>query len=348
MKKQKKISYRDAGVDRARADRLVQKIETQVKRTFLVPQAKRLKSQIGGYASVYQVTPERWIAATTDGVGTKLKLAQELGIHHTIGIDLVAMSANDLICVGAQPSFFLDYFATGKLKTQVASQVIAGVVEGCAQAQLLLVGGETAEMPDLYAAGEYDLAGFAVGELKPADLLPARPKQIVPGLALIGVGSSGCHSNGYSLLRKLLPQGTGRKRLARKLLTPTQIYVRALSPLLRSRSVLGLAHITGSGFLNVPRISEKVGYEIELPPVEDRPSIYPWVYERSGLGLSELAQTFNLGVGLVLAVEPARVARTLGSLERSGLRAWRIGQTVRGRGEVRVFDPMFGRDVVLR
>jgi phosphoribosylformylglycinamidine cyclo-ligase len=226
--------------------------------------------------------------------------------------------------------------------------VIQGVVTGCEQAQLILVGGETAEMPDLYAPGEYDLAGFAVGEVSPAHVLPLS-KKIRPGLDLIGIASSGCHSNGYSLLRKLLPQsGSKRKKLAKELLQPTQMYVRAVVPGLQAREFLGLAHITGSGFLNVPRISESVGYEIELPALEQRPEIYRWVYERSGLGLSELSQTFNLGIGMVAAVEPKHSAAAIRRIQKSGCQAHLIGKTVTGRGEVRVYDPAFGSDVLLK
>ena len=319
------LNYAESGVDRQAADRLVEKIAVLSKRTL----NRRVKASIGGYASLYELDKKRWLAASTDGVGTKLKLAFRLKEHRTVGIDLVAMSVNDLLCVGAEPLFFLDYFATGKLDPGVAEQVLEGIVEGCHQAGCALVGGETAEMPDFYAAGEYDLGGFAVGCVEPTKVLPK--KEINPGDVLIGIASSGCHSNGYSLLRKLLPQGSVGDARARELLTPTRIYAQALMPLISAKKVKGLAHITGSGFLNVPRISEKVSYAIALPPHAERPSVYEWVKEASNLSLSELAQTFNLGIGMVCVVEKRNVGAVLRSLRKTGEIAWELGQVIRRR-----------------
>lgn len=320
------ITYAQAGVDRDAADRLVGKITGLAK----VTQGKKVKSSIGGYASLYELDPKRWLAASTDGVGTKLKLAMRLREHRTVGIDLVAMSVNDLLCVGAEPLFFLDYFATGRLEPGVAEAVIEGVVEGCKQARCALVGGETAEMPDFYSPGEYDLAGFAVGFVEPKRVLPSRKVSV--GDALIGLGSSGFHSNGFSLLRKLIPEGSAGDGLARDLLTPTRIYVKSVMPLVQKGWIHGMAHITGSGYLNVPRISDKVSYEIELPPEGEIPGVFAEIRERSGLGLEELAQTFNLGVGMVLAVAPKNVPAVLRALKRSGERAWEIGEIVKKRG----------------
>jgi phosphoribosylformylglycinamidine cyclo-ligase len=315
------LDYASSGVDRAAADRFVEKIAILSKGTL----NRRVKGAIGGYASLFELDSRRWLAASTDGVGTKLKLAFRLGVHDTVGIDLVAMSVNDLLCVGAEPLFFLDYFATGKLDAGVAEAVLEGVTEGCRQARCALVGGETAEMPDFYSKGEYDLGGFAVGVVAPSRVLPR--KDIKAGDALIGIASSGCHSNGFSLLRKLLAPGDDAR--AAELLTPTRIYAQALLPLIRARAFKGLAHITGSGFLNVPRMSEKVSYEITLP--RERPRIYEWVREASGLPFSELAQTFNMGIGMV-GVVPARSAgAVIRKLERAGERAWTIGQVTRKR-----------------
>ncbi len=319
------INYEQAGVNRAAADQLVDKISALAKAT----KNSRVKASIGGYASLYELDKKRWLAASTDGVGTKLKLAFHLNRHDTIGIDLVAMSVNDLLCVGAEPLFFLDYFATGRLNPGVAERVLAGIVEGCKQARCALVGGETAEMPDFYAEGEYDLGGFAVGFVEPKRVLPM--KDIRPGDALIGVASSGCHSNGYSLLRKLLAGEPNHLKMAEELLTPTRIYAKALMPLLEARALKGLAHITGSGFLNVPRISEKVSYEIQLPARSELPQVYEWVREKSGLQLDELAQTFNLGIGMVLVLPPRKVSDTLRKLKRAGERAWEIGRVVKKR-----------------
>ena len=228
------LNYETAGVNREAADRFVERIATLSRGTLNA----RVKASIGGYASLYEMDKSRWLAASTDGVGTKLKLAFRLKEHRTVGIDLVAMSVNDLLCVGAEPQFFLDYFATGKLDEGVGEQVLEGIVAGCA-----LVGGETAEMPDFYTAGEYDLAGFAVGMVRRTRVLPRG--DVKAGDTLIGIRSSGVHSNGFSLLRKILPAGPDGDKIARELLTPTRIYVQSLGPLLARKAFKGLAHITG-------------------------------------------------------------------------------------------------------
>jgi phosphoribosylformylglycinamidine cyclo-ligase len=322
------LSYAQAGVDRAAADRLVEKISGLARSTL----NKKVKGAVGGYASLYELDKKRWLAASTDGVGTKLKLAFSLKEHSTVGIDLVAMSVNDLLCVGAEPLFFLDYLATGKLEAGTAEQVLKGIVEGCRQAKCALVGGETAQMPEFYQEGEYDLGGFAVGQLSPKEALPR--KEIKPGDTLIGIASSGPHSNGYSLLRKLLaqddPQNVQDVR-ARELLTPTRIYAKALVPLIQARALKGLAHITGSAFLNVPRMSGKVSYEIRLPSVDEAPPIFQWIRECSGLPLSELSQTFNMGIGMVAVVDPRKVTEVLKKLKRAGERAWVIGEVRKTR-----------------
>lgn len=317
------LTYKDAGVDIVAADALVGRITGLAKKTL----NKKVKSSIGGYASLYEIDKKRWIAASTDGVGTKLKLAMRLKKHNTVGIDLVAMSVNDLICTGAEPLFFLDYFATGKLESGVAEQVIAGIVEGCKQARCALVGGETAEMPDFYSPGEYDLAGFAVGMVEPKKVLPLQT--IRPGDELIGVGSSGVHSNGLSLVRKLLPEGPLGDQWALQFLEPTRIYVRSLFPLIQKKEIKGAAHITGSGFLNVPRLSDRVSYEIALPSEGERPAVFRWLKDKSGLGLKDLAMTFNLGIGMVLVVPPGKSAGVIKKLRKSGEKAWRLGQVVK-------------------
>ncbi|HAR41572.1 MAG TPA: phosphoribosylformylglycinamidine cyclo-ligase [Bdellovibrionales bacterium] len=319
------LDYAKSGVNRESADVFVEKIALLSIKTL----NKRVKASIGGYASLFELDKKRWLAASTDGVGTKLKLAFRLGEHSSVGIDLVAMSVNDLLCVGAEPLFFLDYFATGKLDPGIAEEVLKGIVDGCQQAGCALVGGETAEMPDFYAAGEYDLGGFAVGIVDPSRVLPRAKNEIRPGDICLGIGSSGCHSNGFSLLRKLLPSGRSGDQLAWELLTPTRIYVKALKPLLAARKIKGLAHITGSGFLNVPRISEKVSYDLTLPAVEERPRIFKWIEEQSGLEFPELARTFNLGIGMVAVVEPKAAMAVLKALEKSGEKAWVLGQVIK-------------------
>ncbi len=319
------LSYAQSGVNREAADQLVDRIAGLAKSTL----NKRVKASVGGYASVYELDKKRWLAASTDGVGTKLKLAFRLREHRTVGIDLVAMSVNDLLCVGAEPLFFLDYFATGKLDPGVAEQVLEGIVAGCKQAKSALVGGETAEMPDFYGPGEYDLGGFAVGFLDPKHALPR--KDIKPGDALVGLASSGFHSNGYSLLRKLVPEGAEGDVLARELLAPTKIYAKSLVPLLKAKAFKGLAHITGSGYLNVPRMSDKVSYEIELPTRGVRPAAYEWVTEASRLPLVELVQTFNMGIGMVGVVPAKQAKAVVQKLNRAGEKAWVIGQVVKKR-----------------
>lgn len=331
------INYAQAGVDRAAADRLVERISGIAKKTL----NKKVKGAVGGYASLYELDKKRWLAASTDGVGTKLKLAFRLQDHSSIGIDLVAMSVNDLLCVGARPLFFLDYFATGKLQSGVAEKVLEGISEGCHQAQCALVGGETAQMPEFYHEGEYDLGGFAVGDLSPQQALP-KQREIKPGDTLIGIGSSGCHSNGYSLLRKLLEQDYNDER-ARELLTPTRIYTRALMPLIEGRYFKGLAHITGSAFLNVPRMSGKVSYEIRLPEASFAPKIYEWVRAQSGLPLEELAQTFNMGIGMVGVTDKKHADLVVKKLKRAGEQAWIVGEVRKTRkgapeSEVTVHD----------
>jgi phosphoribosylformylglycinamidine cyclo-ligase len=317
------LNYAQSGVNREAADQLVEKIAVLAKSTL----NKRVKASVGGYASLYELDKKRWLAASTDGVGTKLKLAFRLKEHRTIGIDLVAMSVNDLLCVGAEPLFFLDYFATGKLDNGVAEQVLTGIVEGCRQAKSALVGGETAEMPDFYQAGEYDLGGFAVGFVDPKRALPR--KDVKPGDVLIGLSSSGCHSNGYSLLRKLIPGGPLGDTRARELLTPTKIYAKSLTPLIQKGVIKGMAHITGSGFLNVPRISDKVSYDLRLPSREEAPAVFQWVRDVSGLTSEELCQTFNMGVGMVLVVAPKQAQAVLKAVKRAGETAWTLGEVKR-------------------
>lgn len=329
-------AYAQSGVNREAADRFVEKIAALSRSTL----NRKVKASVGGYASLYEIDRKRWLAASTDGVGTKLKLAFQTGEHRTVGVDLVAMSVNDLLCVGAEPLFFLDYFATGRLDARVAEDVLHGIVEGCRQARCALVGGETAEMPDFYSEGEYDLAGFAVGMVDRARVLPGG--DIRAGDAIIGIASSGCHSNGYSLLRRLLEQESpeAQAKLAKGLLTPTRIYTQALLPLLKTGALKGLAHITGSGFLNVPRMSEQVSYELRLPSAEDAPSIFRWVRARSGLPLGELAQTFNMGIGMVAVVSAKKTASVLKRLRAQGETAWEIGEVLHKKGacEVIVHD----------
>lgn len=321
------MSYREAGVDIEKADQFVESIKLLVRSTL----NKNVKSSVGGYASLYALGPKQFIAASTDGVGTKLKLAFDLSKHDTVGIDLVAMSVNDLICVGATPLFFLDYLATGKLDPATHVRVISGIAQGCKQAQCALVGGETAEMPGFYQAGEYDLAGFAVGIVDAKDVLPAQ--KIKPGMTLIGIASSGFHSNGYSLLRKILSDTGEQGHQGMRALIPTKIYVQSVLPLIKKRLIGGAAHITGSGFLNIPRISSDVSYQITMPPLSERAEIFSWATRVKKMDVQEWYQTFNMGIGMVLAVAPHKVSQVLKALKQKKETAWVIGQTIKRTGK---------------
>lgn len=326
------IDYKQSGVDIDLADKFVDKIKLMVGKTH----DSRTMAAVGGFAALYKMDEERFLAASTDGVGTKIKLAMETNTHNTIGIDLVAMCVNDLICTGARPLFFLDYFATGKLELGVAEKVLEGIVEGCLQGKLALIGGETAEMPGMYSHGDYDLAGFSVGEVYKKDLLDGT--QIKAGDTLVGIASSGFHSNGYSLVRKVIDTVEDKElkaKLKKECLTPTKIYVKTIEHLRKTigPSVKGLANITGSGMLNVPRMNEGFDYEISYLP-EDIPWAMKEVMNRTSLNREELANTFNMGIGLVLATDNPEEA--LVALKAADEKAWVIGKVVPGKGDVRL------------
>jgi phosphoribosylformylglycinamidine cyclo-ligase len=286
------------------------------------------------------------LVAAADGVGTKLKIAVESGLHATIGIDLVAMSVNDLIVQGAEPLFFLDYFACGQLDVAVARAVIAGIAEGCREANCALIGGETAEMPGLYQGADYDLAGFSVGAVERRRILPRR--SIKPGDAVIGLTSSGPHSNGYSLIRKLVADsGSGygdpapfdpSLSLAEALLTPTRIYVRPiLAALERHTGIKGLAHITGGGFTeNIPRVlPDGAAVEIDLAAVEP-PPVFGWLKRLGAIPQAEMLRTFNCGIGMVAIVAEKQADDIMLSLARAGETVIRLGRIVERAGKARV------------
>jgi phosphoribosylformylglycinamidine cyclo-ligase len=314
------ITYKKAGVDVEAGDELVNRI-------------KKLSPAVGGFAGLFPLPKgyrQPMLVGCTDGVGTKLKIAFLANRHDTVGIDLVAMNVNDLLCCGAKPLFFLDYFACGKLDVNVAEQVIKGVVEGCRQAGCSLLGGETAEMPDFYAPGEYDLAGFAVGVVDKKNVIDG--KSVRPGDVLIGLPSSGIHSNGYSLVRKLFDE----KELAgrwREFLAPTVIYVKALEPFRRKDAprIKAMAHITGEGFIgNIPRVFRD-GLRARITkgswPV---PNLFQEIQKRADLPDQEMFGTFNMGIGLILIVSPKDAARTQRLLKTS----YQIGVIEKGPGGV--------------
>ncbi len=324
------ISYRDAGVDIEAGDALVEQIKPFAKRTM----RPEVLGGIGGFGSLFAV-PKKFnepiLVSGTDGVGTKLKLAFELNKHDTVGIDLVAMSVNDILVQGAEPLFFLDYFACGKLEVGVAAQVIKGIAEGCEQSGCALVGGETAEMPGMYPAGEYDLAGFAVGCVDKANLINGTT--IAAGDVVLGLASSGAHSNGYSLIRKLIEKSGidfesdfhGRK-FKDVVMAPTRIYVKSLLKLIEAMSVKGMAHITGGGITeNIPRVlPEGLTAEIQASGWE-LPPLFQWLQAQGNIVPSEMYKTFNCGIGMaiIMAKEDAAAAKAL--LEAAGETVFEIG-----------------------
>jgi phosphoribosylformylglycinamidine cyclo-ligase len=331
------LTYKDAGVDIDAGNELVERIKPLVKRT----QRPEVMAGIGGFGVMFAIPPGRYqepvLVSGTDGVGTKLMLAQHLGVHDTIGIDLVAMCVNDVLVQGAEPLFFLDYFACGKLDSDVASDVIAGIAEGCLQAGAALIGGETAEMPDMYAPGEYDLAGFTVGAVERSAMIDG--SAISDGDAVIGIASSGPHSNGYSLIRKVLDRAGNAQiegvAAARRLLTPTRIYVKPILAVMKEISINGLAHITGGGITeNIPRIlPENLDAEIDTVSWQQGP-VFDFLQKHGNIETAEMRRTFNCGVGMVVVVNAEDATRTIDLLARNGETAWQIGRIVAGRQEV--------------
>jgi phosphoribosylaminoimidazole synthetase len=329
------LTYRDAGVDIDEGERLVDLIKPAAKSTAR-PGAE---AGLGGFAAVFDPKAAGFkdpiFLATTDGVGTKLKIAIESGRHETVGIDLVAMCVNDLSAQGAEPVMFLDYYATSKLNAEEAALVVRGIAEGCKQAGCALAGGETAEMPGMYAKGDYDLAGFAIGAAERGTLLP-RTDAMKAGDTIIGVASSGCHSNGYSLVRKIVERSglawdapapfEKGKTLAAALLAPTRIYAKALKPLFDAKAIKGLAHITGGGLVeNTPRaLPDQLAADFDWNAWK-RPAVFEWLQSTGGVPEDDMRRTFNLGIGLALIVDPAKADDVIAQLNASGERAFKIG-----------------------
>jgi phosphoribosylformylglycinamidine cyclo-ligase len=341
MSKPHSFTYRDAGVDIDAGDALVERIKPMVARTM----RPEVLAGIGGFGAMVELPLDRYrrpvLVSGTDGVGTKLKLAIETGCHDTIGIDLVAMCANDVVVQGAEPLFFLDYYATGRLNVEVAARVIEGIVEGCTQAGAALVGGETAEMPGMYGGDDYDLAGFCVGVVEKDAIIDGA--RVASGDAVIGLASSGPHSNGYSLIRKLtaLAGATGAteldgRPLLEQLLTPTRIYVKSLLALMRAMPVHGLAHITGGGLSdNIPRVL-RTGLEVVLQRrAWPRPAVFEWLAHTGHIEESEMYRTFNCGIGMIAIVASERADEAVRLLADHGESALIIGEVRRGtRGAV--------------
>jgi len=324
------ITYRDAGVDIQAGDELVERIKPFAKKTL---RAEVLEG-IGGFGSLFEV-PKKYkepiLVSGTDGVGTKLKLAFELNKHDTVGIDLVAMSVNDILVQGAEPLFFLDYFACGKLDVETASQVIKGIAEGCERSGCALVGGETAEMPGMYPEGEYDLAGFAVGVVEKSEIING--KTIREGDAVLGLASSGAHSNGYSLIRKIINKENADfsspfdgKTLKDIVMEPTKLYVKSILKLKETIKIKGMAHITGGGITeNIPRIlAEDLTAEIQSSswPL---PKLFQWLQDKGNISSAELYRTFNCGIGMAIIIDQNDITRAKQILQDSNETVYEIG-----------------------
>lgn len=333
------LTYAQAGVDIDAGNALVDRIKPAAKRT----DRPGVMAGLGGFGGLFDLRAAGYsdpiLVAATDGVGTKLRLAIETGRLGTVGIDLLAMCVNDLVCQGAEPLFFLDYFATGALDVDAAAQVVEGIAQGCEGAGCALIGGETAEMPGMYAAGDFDLAGFAVGAMERGAALPAG---VAAGDVLLGLTSDGVHSNGYSLVRKVVeisglgweaPAPFAETTLGEALLVPTRLYVKPALAAIQEGGVHGLAHITGGGLTeNVPRfLPEGLGVEIDLSAWA-LPPVFRWLAEQGGISAPELLKTFNSGVGLVLAVDPAKAEAVQAALLAQGEQMIQLGQVAEGQG----------------
>jgi phosphoribosylformylglycinamidine cyclo-ligase len=332
------LSYRDAGVDIDAGNRLIDRIKPAVARTA----RPGVLAGLGGFGALFELPLDRYrkpvLVSGTDGVGTKLKLAIDTGMHDTIGIDLVGMCVNDIVVQGAEPLFFLDYYATGKLDIEVATSVINGIARGCELAGAALVGGETAEMPGMYAADDYDLAGFSVGVVEKDEIIDG--SAVRAGDCLIGLASSGPHSNGYSLIRKIIEVSHSKlddeldgQPLAHWLLAPTRIYVRPLLSLFSKVNVHALAHITGGGLTeNLPRVMPN-GTRAHIDTQSwERPVIFDWLQDQGKVTTEEMYRTFNCGIGMVLCVDAADTQQVLEHLQSQGERARVIGHVGPGDG----------------
>jgi phosphoribosylformylglycinamidine cyclo-ligase len=326
------ITYKDAGVDIEAGDELVERIKPAVKRSM----RPEVLAGLGGFGALFEIPIDRYrkpvLVSGTDGVGTKLRLAIETGRHDTIGIDLVAMCANDVVVQGAEPLFFLDYYATAKLSVDVAESVIKGIVEGCVQAGAALIGGETAEMPGMYAEGDYDLAGFCVGIVEKDAIIDGSKTR--SGDALIGLPSSGPHSNGYSLIRKLLKnsKATVTTKLSHgslydALLQPTRIYVKPLLALAKKVPIHGIAHITGGGLTeNIPRVVPDGLGVLLSAQTWTRPEVFDWLQKAGNIADAEMYRTFNCGIGMTITVAAEHVDKALQVLRENGEQPAVIGE----------------------
>ena len=334
----KPMTYRDAGVDIDAGNNFVKKIKPLIEKTL----RSEVISDIGGFGGLFELSKNKYkkpiLVSGTDGVGTKLILAQQLNDHSTIGIDLVAMCSNDVLVQGAEPLFFLDYFACGKLDIKTAAIVVKGISDGCLQAGIALIGGETAEMPDMYSGDSYDLAGFCVGVVDKENLIDGN--SISTGDIIVGLSSSGPHSNGFSLIRKILEIGDkpiiNGQPIEKLLLSPTRIYVKPIIQLIKKVKIKGLAHITGGGITeNIPRILKNtIQAEININSWKQGP-VFDWLSIAGKISPDEMRKTFNCGVGMVVIVEQSDLNSTLDILNKAGEVAWKLGEITSGKGKVK-------------
>ena len=327
------LSYRDAGVDMEAGDALVERIKPMAKKTM----REGVLAGIGGFGALFEV-PKRYkepvLVSGTDGVGTKLKLAFDWNRHDTVGQDLVAMSVNDILVQGAEPLFFLDYFACGKLSVDTAATVVGGIAQGCELAGCALIGGETAEMPGMYPEGEYDLAGFAVGAVEKSLMIDG--KSIQPGDAILGLASSGAHSNGYSLIRKIIDRAGAKptddfhgQSLSDVVMAPTRIYVKSMLALMSKLTVKGMAHITGGGLVeNVPRVLPENTQAVLKASAWTLPPLFQWLQKEGGVESAEMYRVFNCGIGMVVIVKASDVAAAKAQLESTGETVYELGGIV--------------------
>ncbi|RKZ62608.1 MAG: phosphoribosylformylglycinamidine cyclo-ligase [Gammaproteobacteria bacterium] len=341
----KSLSYRDAGVNIDAGNAFVEKIKASVSST----NRPGVLGGFGGFGGCFEL-PETYqqpvLVSGTDGVGTKLKLAIDLNKHDTIGIDLVAMCVNDILVLGAEPLYFLDYYATGELNTEIAASVVEGIAEGCRQSNAALIGGETAEMPGMYAKGDYDLAGFCVGVVEKQKIIDG--SKVKAGDVMIAIASSGPHSNGYSLVRKIIEVnnadinasfGENKQTLGDALLAPTRIYVKTIHQLLETFDIHAMAHITGGGLLeNIPRVLPDNAQAVVDTDSWQLPEVFQWLQESGNVEINEMYRTFNCGVGMVLIVDADDADAIVSMLVKNGDNAWQLGQIKAGDNKQVIFS----------
>ena len=326
------LTYKDSGVDITKGNQLIERIKPIAKSTF----RPGVLAGLGGFGAMFEIPLDKYknpvLISGTDGVGTKLKVAEMLNKHDTIGIDLVAMCVNDLIVQGAEPLFFLDYFATGSLNPDIATSVIEGIGEGCRQSGCSLIGGETAEMPGMYSGEDYDLAGFCVGIAEKSRIIDG--SKVSEGDHIVALGSSGPHSNGYSLIRKVLEKSSPTNEQLNSLIEPTRIYVRSILSLLNTLPVHAISHITGGGLLeNIPRvIPEQLAAKLD-PASWAQPEIFQWLQDQGNIATSEMYRVLNCGVGMVVVISRESSNEAINHLNSCGENAWLIGEVVQFDGE---------------